>query len=1650
MNPSLSTFFSAFTSSSDNTKSNTQITFDTHIITFTSSQGDIYNLRFKNEIISIYPLLNGIIIKLVQNSNTIPFFSSKKTKDDFTYRNYIITSHPLSSMSPLSISTPNEDTSNDNFTILKSSKKIPFLISKDDTNNKINLVTILYRKNDKLQDFEHNIKKMLNSSFEPFNLGNENSSMYPSEYSFKLIQIFTFDDISYEDGLRCKMFTCYSKKKSLCVSFLNHNSLYVYMIKFLKEISLLSYTVKKYVYPNVIDFCLCDSLISEKNSLLYEVKTKKENNQISNSNIIRNYLENKSELIKNKTLVFLGSEGHFSFIESGQVFLVISISVDFPIKKFTIKNQREFYLYGDNDNYAQINKNLSLNDKNAILLLKFFKMELSDEDIYHLLLTCLYSHITNNGKVNHYSLLCFIITNIIAEIANLRTFKYSYYKSDQENLISNDIERMRYDKNSSVLIKEKLHNRNNIKEIVLNLLLFSKGFFENMKIYNFHNESYTTKVTINFILNLLSIYQDNSLKFKYLEFFANYYHLTFNNSFPLSYTNSATLYSDNEPLLSFIDTNDSKEKYIFNQLHNIEVITSDDSAIPPVQNSLFNFSFSNCFIFSRSDIPSVIDSNIEMKTQNFISKIISSKYSINTIKNIHWKKSLTLLSKISQAKNNPYPFLSQSSCSNSQILSLIDRLDLEKNISSTTEETMENLTSMLYKNQSSDYDSEYYLTKIKFNDDNRIKEANRILSPTRILKVNSSSLSNIVDLSQLETEKFILVYKNLIRQYTSCVGNGAINLNTIKTFPKEILEIKPLNTQCLLTNEETTYNLETNKDLLKDKDFALWAEFHNGVAQSIKLSTENFNNKSYIRNWILFNKPSQPSYEHGGFLFGMGLLKQLDSLYATDVYQYMKGAHDGVAAHDGVTIGILLGRSASKISSMEETLSRTLCLHISFLIPSTLEINISMNIQCSAVIGIGLIYMSTGNRLMTEMLLNQIGKISNNNDKSVDMKHLDSYNLCLGFAIGLINLGMGKSTTNHDLNFEEKLFSFISTSNTSQDSTDTFVNHKQTAPSAYACLSLSYLQSRNAKIASRIQIPDNLYKLETFRPFHLYLAVLTKNLIMWDVIDPSEQWIYSNIPSFIKFLYENSLAAISDDIAYASKINLIEFSQITTCYFYSICAGIMSLAFKFCGTINKEVCDIINSILYNKILKIKVVSDIIIKESTKYNDVNKSAINKTTLDECLCIIAYALSIIMSGSGDLQTFKTLRILRKKVDSADYKNFTSGYSQSINHAIGMLFLGSGGLTFNSHKNSIAFLYISTFPIFSRNINDNEKYLQALRHLYILSCENKIFETRDIKTNKIIRSDVTIEDNKGKKITMKTPVNIGDISKVRKIYMKNCKGYYDMEIEREDIVSNVTVNEIDHSREKDLMKVRVAFIKKKTLFDSDIIISIRMIDWNDQGSILNVMSKIQKWIDDNSERNSIIGIISNIAMDQVNVALRENNHFKVLYMKATLVFLMFYVNTDNTIAFNIINDKLNQLYRTIEVGDCSRFDVFEFFEEFDSTVNKEDDELRFMFECCVEEINEFIKKSLREYYKKDIEHYILLCSSEQIEENVNWNLIQFMKLNHIDYENVYKIVNYVSKEENKEKAFEKMMTEDSKMITEKNYSFICYLFDIINKIH
>ena len=124
---------------------------------------------------------------------------------------------------------------------------------------------------------------------------------------------------------------------------------------------------------------------------------------------------------------------------------------------------------------------------------------------------------------------------------------------------------------------------------------------------------------------------------------------------------------------------------------------------------------------------------------------------------------------------------------------LLDRIDLLYNLGNKEEQKskMENFTAMLYKNETPEYETEFYLSKIKFKNDTRISEANHLLCPTRMIKVNSTMIESITDLTLLESEKFILVYKSLNKQYTSSIGNGALHLNTIKAFPKEIINIQP-------------------------------------------------------------------------------------------------------------------------------------------------------------------------------------------------------------------------------------------------------------------------------------------------------------------------------------------------------------------------------------------------------------------------------------------------------------------------------------------------------------------------------------------------------------------------------------------------------------------------------------------------------------------------------------------------------------------------------------------------------------------------------------------------------------------------------------------------------------------------------------------
>lgn len=132
---------------------------------------------------------------------------------------------------------------------------------------------------------------------------------------------------------------------------------------------------------------------------------------------------------------------------------------------------------------------------------------------------------------------------------------------------------------------------------------------------------------------------------------------------------------------------------------------------------------------------------------------------------------------------------------------------------------------------------------------------------------------------------------------------------------------------------------------------------------------------------------------------------------------------------------------------------------------------------------------------------------------------------------------------------------------------------------------------------------------------------------------------------------------------------------------------------------------------------------------------------------------------MSGSGDIESLKVLRMLRKRYDG-EFTFPVFGYQTCINQAIGFLFLGSGSLTFNNTKEALAYVYISTFPKFMFHPNDNETYLQPLRHLYTLACISKVIETRDLETRKMVKTHIKVVYKGEIAEYLETPVTVREI--------------------------------------------------------------------------------------------------------------------------------------------------------------------------------------------------------------------------------------------------------------------------------------------------
>ena len=84
------------------------------------------------------------------------------------------------------------------------------------------------------------------------------------------------------------------------------------------------------------------------------------------------------------------------------------------------------------------------------------------------------------------------------------------------------------------------------------------------------------------------------------------------------------------------------------------------------------------------------------------------------------------------------------------------------------------------------------------------------------------------------------------------------------------------------------------------------------------------------------------------------------------------------------------------------------------------------------------------------------------------------------------------------------------------------MNVDVTAAGATLALALMFLKTNNATVASRLAVPKTHFLLQYLRPDLVLLRVLARNLVMWDAIEPTVEFVEDLIPEIVKGAYHTN------------------------------------------------------------------------------------------------------------------------------------------------------------------------------------------------------------------------------------------------------------------------------------------------------------------------------------------------------------------------------------------------------------------------------------------------------------------------------------------------------------------------------------------------
>ncbi|KAG5359009.1 Negative regulator of mitosis [Yarrowia sp. E02] len=600
-----------------------------------------------------------------------------------------------------------------------------------------------------------------------------------------------------------------------------------------------------------------------------------------------------------------------------------------------------------------------------------------------------------------------------------------------------------------------------------------------------------------------------------------------------------------------------------------------------------------------------------------------------------------------------------------------------------------------------------------FSSDRRFYEASKLLQTS---KVQSTTLVIPPDCNEHEalTLQKEVAKTIAMRTFTVPLGRSSLFFSARVPLTTERFPIPKLNFNVLLRPDNVTVPLD--KSLLSE-DSTAWGYFHNGVSSGLSVSRGA---RDISGNWVAFNRPQQLNAQHAGFLLGLGLNGHMKNVEEWHIFNYLG------PKHTLTSIGLLLGMSVSLMGTMDAKLTKVLSVHIGALLPvGSNDLNVGGSMQTAGLVGIGFLYLGSQHRRMTEMLAGEIGRDATDGDVILD----EGYRLGAGISLGLINLGEGEEFSKGSTTSK-----LVSLATPIRDIQNPNFLDSPTSGAIYA-LMLIFMKTNNQGIASKLAPPDSEPMLEYVRPDLLLLRALAANIIMWDQIGSSVSWVEGQISAFLRRKYTlKSIKTLNSDML--SYMNIIA-------------GNCFALALKHASTANEHAKSTLLHYL-DEFMRLATLP-------TETHDQKLTQLGVINTQDCL---ALSLAIVMVGTGDLDTFRRLRILHGRAGSeVPYGSFMATHL-----AMGTLFLGGGQFAFSRSNLAIASLLIAFYPLFPSSMQDNRSHLQALRHFWVLAAEPRCLIVRNINNGQSCAESVTVTLKDGPPIVCQAPCLLPELDTIK----------------------------------------------------------------------------------------------------------------------------------------------------------------------------------------------------------------------------------------------------------------------------------------------